>query len=95
VLRHASQARRDPTPLSILDLHINAGSVWIDGRGPRAILQTLRFWGTFETGHEKTAGWYLANRAWWNAILVRRCHAERINMVSCAPAKGSDAEGLA
>jgi dTDP-glucose 4,6-dehydratase len=36
---------------------------------------------TFETGLEKTVVWYLANRAWWNAILTRGYQAERIGLI--------------
>jgi dTDP-glucose 4,6-dehydratase len=39
---------------------------------------------TFETGLEKTVVWYLANRAWWNAILTRGYQAKRIGLIGSA-----------
>jgi dTDP-glucose 4,6-dehydratase len=35
---------------------------------------------TFETGLEKTVGWFLDNRAWWRDILDRGYQAQRIGL---------------
>jgi dTDP-glucose 4,6-dehydratase len=37
-------------------------------------------WETFETGLEKTVAWYLANTAWWHAILSKGYEASRIGL---------------
>jgi dTDP-glucose 4,6-dehydratase len=44
-------------------------------------------WGakeTFETGLEKTVRWYLANTAWWQAILQRGYQASRVGLGAAA-----------
>jgi dTDP-glucose 4,6-dehydratase len=44
---------------------------------------------TFETGIEKTVGWYLANRPWWQAILERGYAAERVGLGEARPDRAS------
>jgi dTDP-glucose 4,6-dehydratase len=35
---------------------------------------------TFESGMRKTVAWYLANPAWWQAILDGRYQGERLGL---------------
>ena len=41
---------------------------------------------TFESGLAKTVRWYLYNRLWWQAILARGYHAQRIGLAENAEA---------
>jgi len=43
----------------------------------------------FESGLRKTVTWYLENRPWWQAILVRGYEAKRVGLVD-APPHGED-----
>ncbi len=36
----------------------------------------------FETGIEKTIGWYLANEAWWRPLIERDKAGERLGLTA-------------